>query len=230
VNVEATDDLRRRAWRGLISLAVGMGLLLFIPAGTLRYWQAWAYLGVFFGASFLITRYLMQKDAALLERRLKAGPTAEKRNQQKVIMLLTTLGFIAMLVVPALDHRFMRSRMPLPAIITGDLLTAVGFYVVFLVYKENPFTSATVEVAAEQRVISTGPYAIVRHPMYAAGAVWFMGMPLALGSYWGFLVLLAMLPALLWRLLDEESFLARNLPGYAEYCDRVRWRLLPGVF
>lgn len=207
-----------------------MGLLLFLTAGTVHYWQAWVYLAVFFGASLWITIYLMKKDPALLERRLKGGPTAEKERPQKIIMLFTSIGFIALLVVPALDHRFRWSSVPLSRVIVGDLLTALGFYLVFRVYRENPFTSATIEVADSQKVISTGPYAVLRHPLYASGLLWLPGTPLALGSYWGLLVLIAMMPFLIWRLLEEERFLVKNLPGYREYCAKVRWRLIPGVF
>jgi protein-S-isoprenylcysteine O-methyltransferase Ste14 len=149
---------------------------------------------------------------------------------QKIIMLFASIGFIASLVVPALDHRFMWSSVPRFAVIAGDLLTAVGFYLIFLVYKENSFTSATIEIGEDQRVVSTGPYAFVRHPMYAGGLLLFIGSPVALGSYWGLLAFVAALPALVWRLLDEERFLAKNLPGYVEYCAKVRWRLIPGVF
>ena len=145
-------------------------------------------------------------------------------------MFFTTIGFIALLVVPALDYRFMWSNVPLYVVIAGDILTAVGFYIVFLVYKENPFSSATIEVACDQEVISTGPYAIVRHHMYAGRLLYLFGMPLALGSYWGLLVLAAVMPFLTWRLFDEERFLSKNLPGYTEYCAKVRWRLIPGVF
>ena len=207
-----------------------MGLLLFLPAGTAQYWQAWVFLAVFFGASLLITVYLMKKDPALLKRRLSGGPTAEKEKTQKIIMFFTTVGFIALLVVPALDYRFKWSTVPLYMVIAGDILTALGFYVVFLVYKENTFASATIEVVCDQKVISTGPYAIVRHPMYAGSLLYLLGMPFALGSYWGLLVLAATMPFLIWRLFDEERFLSRNLPGYTEYCAKVRWRLMPGVF
>jgi protein-S-isoprenylcysteine O-methyltransferase Ste14 len=219
-----------KAWLGLVFLAIAMSVLLFLPAGTARYWQAWGYLTVFLGASFLITLYLMKEDPALLERRLRGGPTAEKEKTQKIIMLLASMGFVASLVVPALGYRFMWSRVPLYAVITGDALTALSFYVIFLVYRENTFTSATVEIAEGQKVISTGPYKFVRHPMYAGGLLLFIGTPLALGSTWGLLTFIATLPALLWRLLDEETFLATNLPGYVEYCAKVRWRLVPGVF
>jgi protein-S-isoprenylcysteine O-methyltransferase Ste14 len=224
------SNLNTKAWLGLVFLAIAMGLLLFLAAGTVQYWQAWAYLAVYFAASLLITLYLMKKDPALLKRRLSGGPTAEKEKTQKIIMLFASAGFIASLVVPALDHRFAWSSVPLYAMIAGDILTALCFYSMFLVFRENTFTSATIEIAEDQKVISTGPYAFVRHPMYAGGSLLFIGTPLALGSYWGLLAFVAVLPALIWRLLDEEKFLARNLPGYVEYCARVPWRLIPGVF
>jgi protein-S-isoprenylcysteine O-methyltransferase Ste14 len=214
----------------MVFLAIAMGLLLFVPAGSINYWQAWGYLAVFFGASLLITLYLMKKDPALLKRRLSGGPTAEKEKTQKIIMLFTTIGFVVLLVVSALDHRFMWSSVPLYMIVAGDILTALGFYIVFLAYKANTFASATIEVAQDQTVISTGPYAIVRHPMYTGGSLYLLGMPLALGSYWALLVLAAMMPFLTWRLFAEERFLSKNLPGYTEYCAKVRWRLIPGVF
>jgi len=224
------NNLNTKAWLGLVFLAIAMGLLLFLPAGTVRYWQAWAYLAVYFGESLLITLYLMKKDPALLKRRLSAGPTAEKEKTQKIIKLFASTGFIASLVVTAVDHRFVWSSAPLYAVIAGDILTALCFHIMFLVFRENTFTSATIEIAEDQKVISTGPYAFVRHPMYAGGLLLFIGTPLALGSYWGLIAFVAVLPALLWRLLDEEKFLAKNLPGYLEYCAKVRWRLIPGVF
>ena len=207
-----------------------MGGLLLIPAGTARYWQAWGYLAVFFGASLLITLYLIKNDPVLLKRRLRGGPAAEKRPSQRIIMLLASLGFVALLIVPALDHRFNGSSVPLAVVIVGDMLAGLGFYIVFLVYKENSFTSATIEVASDQTVISTGPYAIVRHPMYAGSFIYLLATPLALGSYWGFLPLAVMMPAVIWRLFDEERFLTKNLPGYSAYCAKLRWRLVPGVF
>ncbi len=228
--VSATPYLNTKAWLGFIFLALAMSLLLFGTAGTVHYWQAWVYLAVYFTASFAITLYLMKKDPALLKRRLSGGPTAEKEMTQKIIMLIASAGFIALLVVPALDHRFAWSRVPLFGIIAGDLLTALCFYVMFIVFRENPFGSATIEIAEDQKVISTGPYAYVRHPMYAGGSLLFIGTPFALGSYWGLLAFVAVLPALIWRLLDEETFLARNLPGYVEYCAKVRWRMIPGMF
>ena len=224
------QNLNTRAWLGIAFLAVAMALALFLPAWTVHYWQAWVYLGIFFGASIPITIYLMKHDPALLARRLRAGPAAEKRPAQKVAMLFASIGFIALLVVPSLDHRFGWSDIPVSVVVAGDALTALCFYITFLAYKENSFTSATIEIAQDQQVISTGPYAVVRHPMYAGGLLLFIGTPLALGSYWGLLAVGATLPALIWRLLDEERFLAESLPGYVESCRKVRWRLVPGIF
>jgi protein-S-isoprenylcysteine O-methyltransferase Ste14 len=222
--------LASRAWLALGTLAAAMGLLLFVPAGTVRYWQAWVYLAIFTGASALITRTLLRRDPALLERRMTGGPAAEKRPAQKVVMLGTSIGFVALLVVPALDHRRGGSAVPVGAVLAGDALVAIGFFLISRVYRENPFTSATIEIAENQRVISTGPYAIVRHPMYASASLYLLGTPLALGSYRGLVPIAAMLPLLIWRLLDEERFLAANLAGYAEYQTRVPRRLVPYVW
>ncbi|MDQ2798300.1 MAG: isoprenylcysteine carboxylmethyltransferase family protein [Armatimonadota bacterium] len=219
-----------KAWFALIFTTIVMGLLLFVSAGTVRYWQAWAYLGVFFGASFLITLSLMKKDPALLQRRMSGGPMAEKEKTQKIIMFFASAGYIALLVVPGLDHRFNWSSVPPAVVIISDILTTLSFYMIFLVFKENTFTSATIEIADDQKVISTGPYAFARHPMYAGGLLLLLVTPLALGSYWGLLAFFAVLPTIIWRLLDEEKFLAKNLPGYVGYCAKVRWRLMPGVF
>ena len=131
-------------------------------------------------------------------------------------MLLVSICFGTLLVIPALDHRFKNSTMPPWASVLGDVLVAMGFYFVALVYRENTFTSATIEVADNQKVISTGPYAIVRHPMYASGLLSLVGAPFALGSWWGFVPVVVMVPLLIWRLLDEERMLEGSLPGYVE--------------
>lgn len=222
--------LKTRAWFALAALAVVMALLLFVPAGTTRWWQAWVYLIVFLGASVLTTVYLERNDPALLERRMHGGPTAETEPQQKIIMLGASLGFIALLVVPGLDRRFGWSAMPVWVVVVGYVLTAVGFYLIFRVYRANTFTAATIQVTPDQHVVSTGPYAIVRHPMYASALLYVIGTPLALGSWWGLLAAMVMLPFLIWRLLDEERILARRLPGYTEYQKTVPYRLLPRIW
>jgi protein-S-isoprenylcysteine O-methyltransferase Ste14 len=221
------------AWKAIGSLAaliLVMALLLFVPAGTLRYWQAWIFLSVYFAVSLAITLYLLKNDPALLARRMSGGPFAEKEPAQQVIMGLASLGFIALLVLPAIDHRFGWSNMARGVALAGDALVALGWLGIFFVFRENSFSSATIQVTADQRVVSTGPYAWVRHPMYLSGLVMLLGIPVALGSWWGAPIAVAMIPALIWRLLHEERFLGRNLPGYSEYQNRVRYRLLPLIW
>jgi protein-S-isoprenylcysteine O-methyltransferase Ste14 len=222
--------LAAKAWFGVVALVVVMGLCLFAGADTLDYWQAWLFLAVYFAGSALLTLDLLRRDPALLRRRLSGGPIAEKETAQKIIMSFASAVFIAALLVPAFDRRFEWSHVPVTIVILGNALNGVWFFLVYRVFRENSFTSATIEVAQGQRVISTGPYAVVRHPMYVAGAALFLGIPLALGSYWGMLAFAVALPALIARLLHEERMLARELPGYTDYCARVRWRLVPGIF
>ena len=161
---------------------------------------------------------------------MRGGPLAEKEPAQRLIMSVTSLGFIALLVLPGLDHRFGWSHVPTIGVVAGCVIMLLGWAGIFLVFRENSFTSSTIELAADQRVISSGPYAIVRHPMYAAALVMLLGIPISLASWWGVLIVIALVPALVWRLLDEERFLARNLTGYVAYQGRVRYRLLPRVW
>lgn len=223
-------NLNLRAASGLLFLLIVMGALLFLPAWTLDYWQAWVFLATFGASASAITVYLMEKDRALLKRRVHAGPTAEQDTGQRIASSIASIGFVAILVVSALDHRARWSTAPAVAAIAGDVLVALGFAIVFLVFKENPFTSAVIEVAQEQKVISSGPYAVVRHPMYSGALVLLLGMPVALGSWWGLSGLVLMMPALLWRLLAEEAFLATSLSGYSAYRETVKYRLLPFVW
>ena len=222
--------LAARAWTALVALVVAMGLVLFVVAGSARYWPAWAYLVIFGGVSGILTLQLVERDRALLERRMHGGPTAERRPAQKLIMLGTSIGFIALLVVPALDHRFGWSTVPVAVVIVADVLVLLGFMLIGRVYRENTFSAATIQIAANQTVVSTGPYAIVRHPMYANGSLFLLGTPLALASYWGLAPFAATMPFLIWRLVDEERFLAQRLPGYADYQKRVPYRLIPRVW
>ena len=222
--------LNARAWFAFAILIVVMGLLLFVSAGNVRYWHGWVYLSIVAATGALITIYLARHDPALLERRMRGGPGAEKQPAQKRIMWSVLLAFIALFVVPALDYRYGWSRVPMGAALAGDVLVVVGFYFIFLVYRVNTFASATVGVVADQRVISTGPYALVRHPMYASALLYLLGTPLALGSYWGFLPIAAVMPLLIWRLFDEERLLRERLQGYREYQQKVRYRLVPGIW
>jgi protein-S-isoprenylcysteine O-methyltransferase Ste14 len=223
-------DLNKKAFGGLLFTLLVIAALLFLPAWTLSYWQAWAFLAVFGVSAIAITVYLMKKDPKLLERRVYAGPTAEKETSQKIIQTITSISFAAILVVSALDHRFAWTPIPPYVSLAGDALVAFGFLIVFLVYKENTFASATIEVAPEQKVISTGPYKLVRHPMYMGAFFLLVGIPLSLGSLCGLFAIALMLPALIWRLLNEERFLVKNLPGYSEYRNTVRYRLVPFIW
>ena len=222
--------LNLKAVASLLILFVVLAGLIFASAGTLHYWQGWTFLLVYFAASLAITLDLMWRDPALLARRMSGGPWAEKEPAQRWIMAITSVGFIALIVIPSLDRRFGWSDMPPLMTLGGDVLILLGFAGIHLVFRENSFTSATIELASNQRVISSGPYAVIRHPMYAAALLLLIAIPIALGSWWGLPVIAAILPALIWRLLDEEKFLAMNLTGYREYQDKVRYRLLPSVW
>jgi protein-S-isoprenylcysteine O-methyltransferase Ste14 len=222
--------LNVKAVASLLILFVVIAGLIFASAGTLHYWQGWTFLLVYFAASLAITLDLMWRDPALLARRMSGGPWAEKEPAQRRIMAITSIGFIALIVIPGLDRRFGWSDMPPLVALGGDVLILLGFAGIHRVFRENSYTSATIDLADDQRVISSGPYALVRHPMYVAALLMLSGFPIALGSWWGLLVIAAILPALIWRLLDEEKFLAMNLPGYRDYQDKVRYRLLPSVW
>ncbi|AMP10675.1 ergosterol biosynthesis ERG4/ERG24 family protein [Collimonas arenae] len=224
------NSLNIRALRSSLLGTVALAALLFIPAGTVDYWQGWLFTLVFIGSSASITAYLAIKDPKLLERRMNAGPRAEKEPTQKVVIFIAIAGFIAMLVFPALDHRFGWSPVPTYISLAGDALIIVSFLAFFVVLKTNTYAASTIQIAEDQQVISTGPYALVRHPMYAGAFPLLAGIPLALGAWWGLFMLVPVMPVLVWRLVDEERFLRKNLPGYAEYCQKVHYRLLPFIW
>jgi protein-S-isoprenylcysteine O-methyltransferase Ste14 len=220
---------KAKLWLWLITATVLFGLALFVSAGTINYWQAWVYLIVGAVSSVPLMLYIT-KDPILLENRTKAGPTAEQRPLQKIIVACLAIPYIAAFIVPGLDYRFGWSSVPLWLCMLGDLSIIVAMWIAYRVFKENSYGSATVQITQDQRVISTGPYAIVRNPMYSSAVVYFVGMSLALGSYWGLVPAALMILGFVWRLFDEEKFLAQNLPGYTDYCTKVRWHLIPGIF
>ncbi|HEV7662263.1 MAG TPA: isoprenylcysteine carboxylmethyltransferase family protein [Chloroflexota bacterium] len=224
------NSLATRTILGFAQLILALALVIFVAAGTLDFWQAWLYLAVFAISSGLITIYLWLHDPHLLERRVRAGPVAEQQRSQRIIQLCAAVTFLAIFVVSGLDHRYGWSSVPLAVVILGACLVTLGFYIVLVVFKENTFTSATIEVAADQTVVSTGPYALVRHPMYSGALVMLVGTPLTLGSWWGLLPVLVMGVVIVWRLLDEERLLARTLRGYTDYRQQVRFRLVPFVW
>ncbi|MGV0745477.1 methyltransferase family protein [Mycolicibacterium sp. XJ870] len=209
---------------------VFFGLALFGPAGTFDYWQAWVFIAVFMIATVVPSFYLAVKDPAALERRLHAGPTAETRLVQRIVISATVVAVLAVLIVSALDHRFGWSSVPTAVIIAGDVLVAVGLVLAQAVVFQNSFAGASIRVEAEQQVVSTGLYGLVRHPMYFGTLLMMFGTPLALGSYWGILATIAAVPVLGVRITDEEKMLRTELSGYAEYTHKVRYRLVPHVW
>jgi protein-S-isoprenylcysteine O-methyltransferase Ste14 len=224
------DKLARSATIGFTQLIAILAILLFTPAGTLDYWQAWLYWFVFAASSALISLYLWKFDRMLLQRRIHAGPGAEDEKNQKLIQLLASFAFLGLLVLPSLDHRYSWSAVPLAFVVLGDILTALGFFIVFRVFKENTFTAATIAVLPGQLVISTGPYAVVRHPMYSGALLMLLGTPPALGSWWGLLMWIPMVIIIAWRARAEEKVLVNQLCGYKQYCETVHHRLMPFVW
>ncbi|HTO79917.1 MAG TPA: isoprenylcysteine carboxylmethyltransferase family protein, partial [Methylocystis sp.] len=206
-------NLTARAFRALAIFCAITAAAIFLAAGTLDYWQAWIFLFAYFAPSLALVVYLAKNSPELLERRMIGGPRYEKEPAQKIIMGLVSVGFVALILVPALDRRFGWSDMPGSIALMGDALVLLGWLAMFLVLRANPWAASTIDVAKGQTVVSSGPYALVRHPMYAGALPMLCGIPLALGSWWGIVPLALIFPALLWRLLDEENFLERNLPG-----------------
>jgi protein-S-isoprenylcysteine O-methyltransferase Ste14 len=215
---------------GFAFLMLVLALALFIPAGSLNYWQAWVYLANWAICVILITGYLIKNDRELLAGRVQAGPVAETQKNQKIIQSLASLCFIALFIVPGLDYRNGWSNVPPIISLLADGFVALGFFIVFLTFKENSYTRATIEVSQGQTVTTSGPYRFVRHPMYAGASVLLIATPLALGSWFAeiFAVLLILVVAI--RLLDEEKVLKQNLAGYPEYCRQVRYHLVPYVW
>jgi protein-S-isoprenylcysteine O-methyltransferase Ste14 len=223
-------DLHRKAIIGTVRTLVLLLAAVFLPAWTLHYWQGWLCLATFFIPASVISLWMARNDPALLARRLNAGPKAEKKLGQKVVQSIALVVFLADFVVPAFDHLFGWSHVPVAGVIAGDLVMLAGLAITFAVAKVNSYASAIIEVAEGQKVISTGPYAIVRHPLYSGALIMLFGIPLALGSWWGMLVNVPLAAAIIWRLLDEERFLLANLGGYAEYRQTVKYRLAPLVW
>lgn len=224
------DPLYRQATvRGILGTLLFIALI-FGPAGTFRYWQGWLFLAVFAAATTAFTIYLALYDKPLLERRLKAGPRYEKEWSQKIIISLILLSFFALIFLSALDHRHGWSTVPSSVTMLGNALIVASYLFIFWVIKVNSYAASNIRVEKDQKVIDTGPYAHVRHPMYA-GAFWLIiAMPLALGAWWWTLLVIPFSLILAWRLLDEERILRRDLPGYIEYTRRVRHRLIPYVW
>jgi protein-S-isoprenylcysteine O-methyltransferase Ste14 len=220
-------QLRRSAYGRLLVAALCLGALFFVPAGTFHYWEAWVYLGVLLLPMLATSSYLLRRDPELLERRLRSK---EPQAAQRLIVTLSGVMFAGILLVPGLDHRYGWSSVPAPLAIAGDVMVLLGYALFVLVMRENRYASRTVGVEKDQQVVTTGPYALIRHPMYLAATLIYVATPLALGSYWG-LIPAATLPVLLGaRIVGEERLLHEHLPGYTAYTKKTRYRLIPGIW
>lgn len=224
------DDLSKRALSGLARFQIALAAIIFVPAWSLQYWQGLVYWLLFGAACLVVTFYFLRHDPSLVARRMKAGPGAESEPRQKLIMTVATAGMIALYLVSALDYGFGWSHVPAAVSLIADAFVLIGFAGIFWTFRENAYAAATVRVESGQPVIATGPYAIVRHPMYAAALPLFLATPQALGSWYGLIPAALVVAAIVWRLLDEEAHLVRELPGYADYCRKVEARLVPGIW
>ena len=219
-------SITKQAILGLSALAVLLWVVLFLPAWTLNFWQAWVYWLVFLACITAVSAYFLKKDLNLIASRLKVG-ASEKENTQKITQAVISVFFILLILVPSIDHHYQWSSVPSYLSLVGDVFVALGIFVIFFVFKENSYTSVLVEVNEGQKVISSGPYGKVRHPMYSGALIILLFTPLALGSFWGLLAFPPILAAIVVRIVGEEKFLTEHLEGYMKYCQKVRYRLIP---
>lgn len=221
------NSLKKRVFLFLAMAPAVTGLLLFLPAGTFRYWQAWAFLATLFLPAGLVISYFVKNDPALLERRLKSRET---ESREKLIIKAGQLIFLAGFLMPGLDRRFGWSQMPGWLCLAADAVIFLSYLFVFRVFRENSYASRIVEVVQGQKVIDTGPYSVIRHPMYAGVIPMYLCIPLALGSYPALAFFVPVILIIVLRIFDEERLLLKDLPGYREYTEKVRYRLIPRVW
>jgi len=224
------NSLKRKVIMNWGTRFVVLSALLFVPAHSLAFPRAWAFLAVYFLPQTFMIGYFLRTDPAFVERRLKMGPGAETRTRQKLVMVLVILSSFVSIMIAGFDHRFSWSHVSLVVSIAACFVMLIGIGIQFRVFVENSFASATIEIAADQTVIETGPYAFVRHPMYFGALLTDCCIPVALGSWWALLPVVAKVPVIVLRLLDEEEFLRANLSGYSDYCRKARHRLIPAIW
>ena len=224
------EKLRRTAIGGCIKALVVLVLLVHVPAWTFRFWQGWLYLVVFTLCMFWLTFYFLKHDPALVASRQKAGAGAERETSQKWIQGAASVVGLLMYIVPGIERHFTGLPLPVWLVVLANILVVVGFWIMFLALRENGHASSIIEVKSGQNVISSGPYALVRHPMYSGAVVFFLATPLALGSLWALPVAMLLSVVIAIRLLDEERYLKANLSGYDAYCRKVKSHLIPGIW
>ena len=223
-------QLETTVWKRMAVFIVALALMIFLPAFTLCYWQGWLFFLVFSVATIALSAYFLKHDPALAQRRLNAGAAAETETSQKIIQAFASVFVVATFVLSAFDYGRGWSNVPAPISIAAIVCVLLGYYIMFRTFKANTFAASTIQVEQTQRVISTGPYATVRHPMYTGAILMFIATPIALASYWGLIPAAFLIAAIVVRLLDEERILRQRLPGYDQYCRDVRYRLLPAVW
>lgn len=221
---DALKRLKRRIVLVFPSAFILLWAMLFLPAGSLRYWHGWVFCAELAACALMVVAYLLAHSPELLERRLRFR---ERETRQRAIVKIFSVFYFFGFLIPGFDYRFGWSAVPLWLAVLSHAIMLAGYFLVFLSFKENPFAARTVEVFPDQRVIDTGPYAVVRHPMYAGIIPMFLFTPLALGSFWAVIPFLPVCAAIILRLLNEEDVLRRDLPGYRDYCKKVRYRLVP---
>jgi protein-S-isoprenylcysteine O-methyltransferase Ste14 len=211
----------------VIGFFLTFGIIFFLPAGTFSYWQAWVYLVILFIPMLFTMAYLIKNSPDLLERRMRMR---EKETTQKSIVIISAIFLALAYLLPGFDYRFGWSNIPPVLVIIADLFVVLGYVFIILVFRENRYASRVIEVDQTQTVISSGPYAIVRHPMYLGTIVMYVFSPLALGSYWAIIPALHIIPTLIARIINEEMVLSRDLKGYEEYKQKTKYRLFPGIW
>lgn len=225
--METSSEMSKaKAYRIPVIIALIIGVILFLPAGSLKYWEGWIYWLETFAIMMFFSVYFLKRDPALLARRNQFKEKEPQKGIVRVISFLSVLSFL----IPGLDYRFHWSAVPIWLIVLSNAVVILGFVFIFFVFKENRYASTIIQVEKKQPVISTGPYAIVRHPMYTATLLTLLFTPLALGSYWALLGFLLFIPSNVIRLIGEEKVLLRDLPGYQDYCLKTRYRLMPLIW
>lgn len=222
-----TKELFVQAIIKIVAGVVIMAALLFIPAGTINYWNGWLFLAVLFIPMFVAGIIMMFKNQELLKKRLNAK---EEQAEQKLVVLFSGLMFIAAFIVAGLNFRFQWINLPKLAIIIATIIFLLAYLLYAEVIRENEFLSRTVEVQENQKVVDTGLYGIVRHPMYMATLLLFGAMPWVLGSPISFVIMLVYLPIIIKRIKNEEEVLKEGLAGYKEYCEKICYRIIPFIY